>query len=81
MLKLSMDQKTKQLKNNVVAGKTRFTVPVPLASTGNRKFKLLLATIIISLKQKTNQILPATIEKIKFCLSKKTNKSQANVIA
>ena len=61
MLKLSMDQKTQQLKNNVVAGKTRFTVPVPLASTGNRKFKLLLATIIISLKQKTNQILPATI--------------------
>ena len=39
----------------------------PLALKGNSRFEILLANIF-SLKQKTNQILPATPEKIKFCL-------------
>ena len=43
----------------------------PLAPKGNNKFKILLVEVF-SQKQKTNQILQATIEKIKFCLFKKT---------
>ena len=38
---------------------------------GNKKFKTLLVQIF-SLKTKNNQILPVTIEKIDFFLSKKT---------
>ena len=41
------------------------------APKGNSKYKILLVKIF-SLKQKTNEILPAAIEKIKFCLFKKT---------
>ena len=37
----------------------------------NGKFEILIAKIF-SLKQKANQILSATLEKIKFCLFKKT---------
>ena len=37
----------------------------------NSKFEILIAKIF-SLKQKANQILSATLEKIKFCLFKKT---------
>ena len=37
----------------------------------NTKFEILLVKIF-SLKQKLNQVLPATKEKIKFCLVKKT---------
>ena len=47
---------------------------LPLATLdhkGNSKFEILLVRIF-NLKQKTNQILPATVEKIKFCLLKKT---------
>ena len=43
----------------------------PPALKGNGKLKILLVKIF-SLKQKTSQILPATLEKIKFCLFKKT---------
>ena len=43
----------------------------PSAPKGNSTFEVLLVKIF-SLKQKTNQILPATTEKIKFCLFKKT---------
>ena len=40
------------------------------APKGNNEFKTLLVKIF-SLNQKTNQIVPATVEKIKFCLFKK----------
>ena len=43
----------------------------PWPPKSNCKFKISLVKIF-SLKQKTNQILPATIEKVKFCLFKKT---------
>ena len=43
----------------------------PPALQGNSKFEILLVKIFC-LKQKTSQILPATIEKIKFCFFKKT---------
>ena len=45
--------------------------PRPSAPKGNNEFKILHVKIF-SLNQKTNQILPATIAKIKFCLFKKT---------
>ena len=45
--------------------------PAPSTLKDNRKFSILL-TKIFSLKQKTNQILPATIEKIRFYLFKET---------
>ena len=43
----------------------------PPAPKGNSKLEILLVKIF-NLKQKTSQTLPATIEKIKFCLFKKT---------
>ena len=43
----------------------------PSATKSNRKFEILVVKVI-SLKQKANQILSATIDKIKFCLFKKT---------
>ena len=43
--------------------------PPPSAPKGNNKFAILLVKIF-SLKKKTNQILPAAIEKIIFCLFK-----------
>ena len=42
----------------------------PPAPKSNRKLEILLGGIC-NLKQKTRQILPATIEKIKFYLSRK----------
>ena len=45
--------------------------PWPSAHKVNSKFEILLVKIF-SLKKKKNQILPATIEKIKCCLFKKT---------
>ena len=53
---------------------SRFLIPGPLRPKGKSKFEILFVKIF-SLKQKINQILPATIEKIKFCLFKKTNVS------
>ena len=44
--------------------------PPSSAPKGNSRFEILLVKIF-SLKQKSRQILPATIEKIKFCLFKK----------
>ena len=44
---------------------------IPFSSIGNTKSEILLVKIF-SIKQKKNQILPATIEKIKFLLFKKT---------
>ena len=41
------------------------------APKGDSEYEILLVKVF-SLKQKTNQILPATTEKIKFCLFKKT---------
>ena len=43
----------------------------PSVPKGNSKFEIVLVKIL-SLKRKTNQIFPATLEKIKFCLFKKT---------
>ena len=43
----------------------------PSATKSNRKFETLVVKVI-SLKQKVNQILSATIDKIKFCLFKIT---------
>ena len=45
--------------------------PAPLALKDDTKFEI-LSVKIFHLKQKTNQILPATKEKIKFFLFKKT---------
>ena len=50
---------------------SRFTVSRPLVPKVNSKFEI-LPVKIFNLKQKANQILPAIIGKIKFCLFKKT---------
>ena len=50
---------------------SRFTVLGPSVIKGNNNFEILLIKTF-SLKQKSNQILPASTEKIKFCLVKKT---------
>ena len=50
----------------------RFMPPAPSAPKSNSKFEILLIKMF-SLKQEINQILLATIEKIKFCLLKKTD--------
>ena len=45
--------------------------PTPSVPKGNSKLEILLVEIF-SPKQKLNQILPATKDKIKFCLVKTT---------
>ena len=45
--------------------------PPPPLPKGNKKFKILFVKMF-SLKQKLNQILPVTKDKIKFCPVKKT---------
>ena len=44
--------------------------PAPSVPKGNRRFEVVLVKEF-SLKHKANQILPATTEKIEFCLFKK----------
>ena len=50
---------------------SRFTPPTNSPSKGNSKFEILIVKMF-SLKQKTNQMLSETIEKINVLLFKKT---------
>ena len=54
-----------------LTGCVRYKPPVNSAPKGNSKFENLLVKVFSLKTKKQNQLLPGTIEKIKFLLSKK----------